>query len=264
MDPTIELQGEVWMSVGGTALGGEKRIALLEAILACGSIAAAARTVGMSYKGAWDAVDAMNNLSGEPLVARASGGKGGGGTRLTARGAQLVHSFRAIERAHRRFVAELGRDAGADLNLLRRLTMKTTARNHFLGTVTAVRRGAVNDEIELALPSGEALVAIVTHESTGELGLRVGAEAVALVKDSSIIVLADEDRARYSARNRLAGTIVRLQPGAVNTELVLDLGHGSTLAATITNQSCAALDLAEGKRAAGMFKASAVILCVPG
>ena len=237
-------------------------IALLEAIAREGSITSAARAVGMSYKGAWDAVDAMNNLSGEPLVERATGGKGGGGTRLTARGAELVQNFRAIERAHAEFVQQLGRQAG-DLPLLRRLAMKTTARNHFLGTVTEVRRGSVNDEVLLALPSGEQLAAIVTHDSAVELGLAEGVQAVALVKDSSIIVLADEDRARYSARNRLAGTIVRLQPGAVNTELVLDLGHGATLAATITNESAATLGLAEGGRAAGIFKASSVILCVP-
>ena len=48
--------------------------------------------MGMSYKAAWDAIDTMNNLAGEPLVERLTGGKGGGGT-LTARGEQLVREL---------------------------------------------------------------------------------------------------------------------------------------------------------------------------
>ena len=51
-----------------------------------GSITQAAKAVGISYKTAWDAVDVMNNLSGDVLVESATGGKGGGGTQLTAAG----------------------------------------------------------------------------------------------------------------------------------------------------------------------------------
>ncbi|WP_428026056.1 winged helix-turn-helix domain-containing protein, partial [Arcobacter sp.] len=58
----------------------EKRIDLLFAIKKCGSISKAAKEVPMSYKKAWEAVDAMNNLSPTPIVDRETGGKGGGGT----------------------------------------------------------------------------------------------------------------------------------------------------------------------------------------
>ena len=76
----IGLDGEIWMTVGGENLGGPNRIALLAKIAECGSITQAAKAIGMSYKAAWDAIDAMNNLAGEPLVERLAGGKGGGGT----------------------------------------------------------------------------------------------------------------------------------------------------------------------------------------
>ena len=100
----------------------------------------------MSYKAAWDAIDTMNNLAGEPLVERLAGGKGGGGTRLTRRGEQLVANFRTLEREHRRFIEQLSRQAEGladDYLLIRRMGMKTSARNQFLGTVTRVtlRRG---------------------------------------------------------------------------------------------------------------------------
>lgn len=141
--------------------------------------------------------------------------------------------------------------------------MKTSARNQFFGTVVAVKTGAVNDEIELEVLGGHRIIAIVTRGSTESLGLKVGAEAFALIKSSSIIVVTDDEGARFSARNRLAGKVVRVQPGAVNTEVVLELPGGAAVAAIITNDSCEALDLAEGKTASAMFKASSVILGVP-
>lgn len=66
--------------------------------------------------------------------------------------------------------------------------MRTSARNQLQGTVTAVTRGAVNDEVEITLPGGEKIVAVVTHGSTDALGLKPGVKAFALIKASSVIV----------------------------------------------------------------------------
>lgn len=265
-DREIALRGSLWMTVGGEDLGGAGRVGLLARIAECGSITQAAKAAGMSYKAAWDAIDAMNNLAGEPLVERLAGGKGGGGTRLTARGAQLVRNFKVIERVHEEFVEQLNRQAGGiadDVSLIRRLNMKTSARNQFFGTVSRIVRGAVNDEIVLEIAGGHELVAIVTHESTETLGLRVGAQAFALVKSSSVVVMTGDAGARFSARNRLSGTVTRLVPGAVNTEVVIDLAGGGSVAAIITNESVGALALAEGDSATALFKASSVIVGVP-
>jgi len=263
---TISLQGLVWLSVDGENLGGPKRIALLARIAESGSITQAAKAAGMSYKAAWDAIDTMNNLAGEALVERASGGKGGGGTRLTARGEQLVRNFQLVEQEHQRFVEHLGRqgaDLADDYQLIRRVSMKTSARNQFFGKVSAVKSGAVNDEIALEVAGGHTIVAIVTHASTEELGLRVGAEAFALVKASSIILMAEGANAKISARNQLTGTISRVQAGAVNTEVVIELAGGSSVAAIVTNDSSELLELAEGRLVTALFKASSVIVAVP-
>ncbi len=262
----IELKGTIWMTVGGANLGGPGRIELLARIAECGSITQAAKAMKMSYKAAWDAVDAMNNLAGEPLVERLSGGKGGGGTRLTPRGEQLVANFRLIEHEHRRFVDQLSQQAEGIANdylLIRRMGMKTSARNQFLGTVSRLKHGAVNDEIEIEISGGIHIVAIVTCESSDSLGLQPGCEAFALVKSSSIIIVTDPREARFSARNQLHGTITRVHPGAVNTEVVLELPGGGSVAAIVTNESSEALELATGKPASAIFKASSVIVAVP-
>lgn len=262
----IALEGKVWMTVGGENLGGSNRVELLAAIGQSGSITAAAKAVGLSYKAAWDAIDTMNNLAGEALVERVTGGKGGGGTRLTARGVQLVDNFRTIEQVHNDFLQRLNLQAGEladDFALFSRFKMKTSARNQFFGTVKRVVQGAVNDEVELEIAGGQAIVAIVTRESAENLGLAPGRQAFALIKSSSVIVMTDGAGARLSARNQLAGQVARLTRGAVNSEVVIELAGGGSMAATITNESVDALGLQEGAAATALFKASSVILGVP-
>lgn len=262
----IALHGAVWMMAGDEPFGGSSRIALLARIEECGSITNAAKALNMSYKAAWDAINAMNNLAGEALVARQAGGKGGGGTRLTPRGQQLVANFAIIEREHRHFVTQLGQQAQGmteDFLLIRRMAMKTSARNQFAGTVTKVVVGAVNDEIELRIGDGQTIVAIITHQSTLDLGIKVGGEVIALIKSSWVMLVTGAETARFSARNQLSGTISRVQVGAVNSEVILDMGNGASIVAIITNDSVAALGLVEGSKASALFKASSVILATP-
>ena len=140
--------------------------------------------------------------------------------------------------------------------------MKTSARNRYHGKVTQVTQGAVNDEVQLQLPGGQTIVAIVTHESASSLGLAEGVACFALVKASSVIVMTDMDGVRMSARNCLQGQVATVQVGAVNSEVVLDLPGGAQVAAVITNQSTHNLGLVAGMKAWAMFKASSVILGV--
>jgi len=261
--PLLELDGSIWFRAGPRTLGGSSRIGLLASIRELGSITAAAKAVGLSYKAAWDAIDAMNNLAGEPLVHRAAGGRGGGGTRLTPRGEQLVATFRMLEDEHRRFVERLGRESdrlAGDLTLMRRFMLRTSARNTLAGTVAEIRRGAVNDEVLLALPGGQAIAASITHESVHTLALAPGVPAMAVIKASSVIIGIPGDGMRLSARNQLPGTVARVTPGAINAEVTLDLDGGGTVAAIITLQSARDLALRPGSPAVAIFKASSVLL----
>jgi len=78
---------------------GPGKIELLEQVAAFGSISAAARSMEMSYKHAWDLIEEMNQLFQKPLVTAQTGGKKGGGAQLTPLGLAVVARFRAIERA---------------------------------------------------------------------------------------------------------------------------------------------------------------------
>ncbi len=76
---------------------GPGKIRLLEAIGREGSISAAGRALGMSYKRAWGLVDALNKQLGTPVAAASPGGAKGGGAMLTEAGRGLVEDYRAIE-----------------------------------------------------------------------------------------------------------------------------------------------------------------------
>src|SRR3546814_5490253 len=70
--------------------------------------------------------------------------------------------------------------------------------------IARLTRGAVNDEVELVLSGGDVLTATVTHTSSETLGLRKGAEAIALIKASAIIIAVDDGvPLKLSARNQL-------------------------------------------------------------
>ncbi|MBU9562618.1 TOBE domain-containing protein [Burkholderia multivorans] len=263
----LALGGELWLRAGEQTLGGATRIALLAAIGDTGSITRAAKAVGLSYKAAWDAIDTMNNLAGEPLVVRSTGGKGGGGTTLTPRATSLIAAFRTIEREHRRFIAAASAAvAGFDVDwaLLGRIGMKTSARNQWVGKVESIVRGTVSDEVTLMLPGGQAIVAVLTHDGAQTLGLHPGAHACALVNASSVVLAADDGgpAPKVSARNRLRGTVESVDGGAVNSEVTLALDGGGTLTAVVTNDSVEALQLVAGRRAFALFKASSVLLAM--
>ena len=84
---------------------GPGKIALLEAIAEAGSISAAARSLGMSYRRAWELVAELNQTFSSPVVERITGGAGGGGAKLTRLGEALVLGFRDIEAAASRAAA---------------------------------------------------------------------------------------------------------------------------------------------------------------
>jgi molybdate transport system regulatory protein len=78
---------------------GPGKIALMELISKHGSISAAGKDMGMSYRRAWLLVDEINQIFREPLVEKQMGGTGGGGARLTKLGRDIVGRYRAIEGA---------------------------------------------------------------------------------------------------------------------------------------------------------------------
>lgn len=266
--PPPKLTGKLLIDTDMGSFLGDKRIRLLEAIDKTGSISQAAKAVPFSYKAAWDAVDDMNNVAPEPLVNRSVGGRHGGGTELTAFARRLIAFYRALEKESQlsleKLTGNLEQNGVANVadfrQILRRMSMKTSARNQFAGPITSIKEGVVDTEVIIQLGPQLELTAIVTRESAESLGLTTGRDVLALVKASSILLCVG-DGGQISARNRFVGTVASLSEGPVNAEVTINLPDSHhVMTAVVTEQSVKRLGLVLGQAVTAAFKASSVFL----
>jgi len=257
-----KLKGDIFLLTDSQRSFASTQIELLKAVSDCGSISQAAKQVGISYKTAWDRIDAMNNMSSQPLVIRSAGGAQGGGTALTKLGHRIIEGFQSLQNEHQTFLDQLGNKLHSlnDIaNFVRSENMKTSARNQFRGTITRITTGAVNTEIQLDIGADQHLIAIITQDSVTNLGLKEHEEVIALINASSVIMSTDINIVT-SARNKFIGKVLRVVQGAVNADITLDIGGGKSVCAIITNTSAADLGLKEGDMACVLFKAPSVML----
>lgn len=243
---------------------GRDRIAMLEAVAAHGSITAAAKALGYSYKAVWDGLNAVNNLLPRPALLAQSGGRGGGGAVLTAEGRSLIEAFHRLEGRLSEISAIIARDGTNAPHdpLLWSFAMKTSARNAFHCKVLDVTRAPVNAEVELQVTDASRIVAVITRHSADELQLTPGRSVIAMVKSSFVLLARIDDAARLSVRNRLTGTVLDRVDGGVNTEVKVDIGGGKTLTSVITRHSADDLGLRVGEPVSALFDAGHVILVV--
>ncbi len=137
--------------------------------------------------------------------------------------------------------------------------MKVSTRNQLKGTVSAILEGAVNSEVSIKLSEDTSITAIITNGAVKSMGLKEGIETTALVKASNVII--GLDAKGISARNVLTGKVSTIVEGPVNCEVSIDV-NGVTVTSIITKESCSKLELAKGKEACAIIKATTVILLV--
>ncbi len=238
-----------------------QRIALLAHIAEQGSITRAAKSAGLSYKAAWDAIDELNNLAQQPLVERSVGGKGGGGARLTHEGERVLRLYQRLQLLQAEVLAS--DEAASDFNLLGRLMLRTSARNQLHGRVHAIESQGRNDLIHLQLAGGLTLKAQITHDSTQRLELEPGVETVALIKAGWLELLGPEQTAT-PGNNCLDGvieTILHADDGPAEVRIILP--NGLVLCALAQANAFEALGAATGQPIQVQFAPSQVLLGTP-
>lgn len=289
---SISAGGQVWLGQGGENVLNESRMALLDQIARTGSITRAGKAVGISYRTAWLTVDHLNGIAEGPLVERTTGGKSGGGTRLTPAGENLVRMYRTLQEEHGIYMRRLREgihDFDRFLLLTRKIALKTSARNQVFGVVESIRKDALNAWVVLRLKGQDRLTSQITVAGLESLGLKKGDEAYAIIKANWIQVSAaradaagtksssragaagPRTRDMGAAENRLPGKIVSVKQGAGNSEVSLRLEGGTSLTALVSEGNLKELTLgkgrkntarAEGAAAIAIFEASNVILGV--
>ncbi len=238
-----------------------QRIALLQHVAEQGSITRAAKSAGLSYKAAWDAIDELNNLAQKPLVERSVGGRGGGGAKLSVEGERVLRLYQRLQ-ALQAQVLEAAEESG-DLDLLSRLTLNTSARNQLLGRIESITAHGHNDLVRLRLAGDVFIDAQITHDSTLRLELAIGTDVVALIKAGWLQLLAAE-QPPIDGHNCLTGSVeavIAAEDGP--SEVRIALPSGQTLCSLAAPEQVAALKLQAGKETKVQFAPSFVLLGTP-
>ncbi|MCO5116025.1 MAG: TOBE domain-containing protein [Ottowia sp.] len=234
----------------------DKRIELLRRVGECGSISQAARSAGVSYKAAWQAIHTLTNLAGEPLVDSSVGGAGGGGARLTAAGARLLRAAEQMDAARHDVLARINDPAAQAL-----AAPRTSMRNHLPCTVARLDSVGPGDplvRVVLALPEGGEMTSLITRESAQLLGLAPGLDLLALCKATAVRIGPWGDDASPADANRLPGRVLRAARGTRHDELTLTLAGGLQLVGFAAHPN----RLRAGSRAQAQVEPSAVVLAL--
>lgn len=243
----------------------DKRLDILRRIGQVGSISEAARGAGVSYKAAWQALDALTNLAGAPLVERTVGGSGGGGARLTATGAQLLQAADTLQTLRAQALAQIAppnTHPSAPAPQLAALGLRTSMRNQLPCQVLRLSRSGQATRVHLALADGSLLVARITRESAELLGLAAHTRVLALAKATAVKVAAHDAALpppRESA-SRLVGVVNRIARASSGDEVVLTLPGGLNM----VGFAPPGLRLTKGQLAQAVLEESAVVLAIGG
>ena len=205
----------------------DKRLDILRRIHETGSISEAARTAGVSYKAAWQAIETLSNLAGSPLVDKAVGGVKGGGTRLTAVGLQVVDLATRLAAARAAVLADFEAEHVPELANLSASTLRTSMRNHLPAVIRKVEFGPARVRVYLEIDRENTVRATLTQESAQLMGLKVGMKVLALSKATAVEVASRITP--VPGCNILRGTVVRVSRAEKGGEVTLRLAGGLSL-----------------------------------
>jgi molybdate transport system regulatory protein len=221
----MKIDGRFWFTKEGQSFLGAGRIELLERIDQTGSINAAAKEMKMSYKAAWERINGMNALADQPLIERLTGGKGGGGTKLTPYARELIATFHRFNELHRQFIdrfAEAGNDPERLARILSRTFLTTSARNQLPATLLSIEERGLNGLLTLSLTGSHTIQSVITLKSVRNMGLTVGCDLYAIIKSSDVTIVTTPPKSG-EAMNTLKGTINRIESQDETDEITFAL-----------------------------------------
>ena len=219
-----------------TLFADPKRIRLLQEIEKCGSINQAAKNASVSYKSAWDHLEAMNQISPKPLLERNIGGRNGGGTALTVYAQRLLKLYDLLEQTQEK-AFDILHDEKVPLNSLlsamARFSLQTSARNQFFGKVQALRFEDIHCFVDILLEDfDKPLTVSITEKSAVRLKLESDKEVMVMFKAPWVKITANPQE---NLPNQFKATVTSIIDKGEAGEAILALeGSNIEFCATLT------------------------------
>ena len=202
----------------------DKRIDVLQRIKQFGSISEAARSAGISYKAAWQAIETLSALAGEPLVEKSVGGNTGGGARITPAGEAVLEASAALNKVRNQILSDIQAGESPKLAALASVALRMSIRNIIPCVIEDIHGGMSMCKVKMKVCEGQYLRSSVTLESRQLLDLQVGKSVLALFKASAATV--SKDKPEDVSRCFLFGQVSRLPQKDKGGEVTLRLPNG--------------------------------------
>jgi len=243
----MKLDGRFWLTKNGESFLGSGRIELLRQIEITGSMNAAAKEMKMSYKAAWERVNSMNELADKPLIERKTGGKGGGGTKLTPYAYELIATYEKLDALHRQFIERFSEASDSPEHLakiLNRLFLTTSARNQLLCKIVDIEYDNIYAKITMQLNETQKLISTITAKSMKNMNLNIGDEVYSIIKSSDVAV-SKESLAGSTGTNIIQTELLQVQSNEFQSELRLKIDEKKELIAVVSHEESSSMAIGE-------------------
>ena len=172
---------KVWIEYKGKPVLGKGGAEILKAIAKENSITKAAEKLAMSYRYVWNYPQKIQKAIEAPIMVTFRGGKaGGGGTKLTALGQNLLDEYLRMEG----YMSELL----ADQKYWEVLESKISARNQLKGKVLSIEKDQITAKVKVEIAAPAVVTAVITKEAIEELGVKVGDEVKVVIKSTELMM----------------------------------------------------------------------------
>lgn len=233
-----------------------KRVKLLENIIIYGSMSKAAKASGVTYKTAWEWIEKMNSLSPKPLVQKVSGGKGGGGTVVTAYAKELMHLFEEVEALHQKHLHTLEETFS---HLENEEASQSFSFSRLEAKVAEISLNAKSALFLVELLDGSIISAQAPVSFVEVNSLCVGSSITVLIESDTISVSKSFEK-EISTRNKLKTEVKEILIEEDDVLLTLAIAHEQFITSRITLKSYKDLQIKKGDNLMAMFKAYNVTL----
>ncbi|MGW8168668.1 MAG: TOBE domain-containing protein [Sulfurovaceae bacterium] len=254
-----QISSKIWISPSKDMMLGKGRVELLEHIHTTGSISQAAKIMKMSYKAAWDSIKALNTH--ELIVEKQTGGKHGGGSKLTPKGLEYIEVYKELETIQDYFFGALGGRIDSLKNLktmTSKLTLRTSARNQLHTKISKIDRKDHSIMLTLTMENTQDIKVSITPKSLEEMKLKEHMPLIVLLKASSITL--HEKCPPDAPHNWLHGTVKSIDTGGDYAEAMIELDGGGTIIASLTAIECESVNI--DKFIWAHFKSSSAIVAI--